>query len=303
MSVDKILFRCSSLGYIMTEPKEKSPYEKWQEADEKVKKLNAEYDAIPTEKLQLKASANKFNALTKAKQIEQELRAHKDDVLLSETCKGHLADKYVSVKYGRETEIENKYIKKGLQCEEDSITLYSRLKKKVFFKNEEQLTNEWISGTPDLFRKNGDTIELVIDTKTSWDIFTFHRAKIKALDSRYYWQAMGYLDLTGAQQAIIAFCLINTPTALIYDECKKLQWKMGVTNPDTDELYKEACQQIERNMTYDDIPLEEKMFEVIVNRNDEDIERMHTRVIECREYMRVHLFGEINLTIEQKAAA
>lgn len=47
---------------------------------------------------------------------------------LSETTKTHLVDLYVANKYGRNTDTFNKYVQKGLAVEEDSITLYSRVK-------------------------------------------------------------------------------------------------------------------------------------------------------------------------------
>src|SRR5690554_1016822 len=70
---------------------------------------------------------------------------------LSETAKTHLIECYIRAKYGREKDIENKYIKKGLAVEEDSITLYSRIKKRLFFKNEETLLGKYVVGTPDLY--------------------------------------------------------------------------------------------------------------------------------------------------------
>lgn len=236
MRADKILFRCSSLGYIMTEPRSKSE-------------------------------------------------------TLSETTKTHLVDKYVSVKYNRQTDIQNRYIKKGLAVEEDSITLYSRLKKTYYKKNAHEITNEYLSGHPDLFE--GKTIlsaTHIPEIKSSWDIFTFFRARAKPIDKHYYYQCQGYMDLTGAKTASLIYCLVNTPEPLIYDEKKKLQWKMGVINPDNDKLYNEACDEIDKAMKYDDIAMQERMFEITIQRNDEDIKRLYERIKQCREWMNNHLF-------------
>lgn len=71
---------------------------------------------------------------------------------ISEGTKTHLADVFVSHKYGRNTNIENKYTIKGLQVEDDSITLYSRVKKHFYTKNQDHLSNAFIKGTPDLFK-------------------------------------------------------------------------------------------------------------------------------------------------------
>lgn len=212
--------------------------------------------------------------------------------ILSETCKKRLVKVFVEEKYGREVELENKYIKKGLQTEEDAITLYSRIKKQVFFKNESYLVNDFLIGTPDFGdEKEISKSKVIIDTKSCWDLFTFWNAKTSDTNKAYYWQLQSYMALTGATKGIIAYCLINTPPALIYDECRKLQWKMGVSNPETDKDYIEACEKIEKNLTYDDIPMEERMFEVEIPRNDSDIERLYERIKQCREYMDKYLFA------------
>lgn len=240
MNADNILFRASSIGYIMTEPREKTLKERGE---------------------------------------------------LAETVKTHLVDKFVSAKYGRETDIQNKYIAKGLQVEEDSITLYSRVKKEVFRKNELNISNEYISGTPDLF--TGEDIihaDMVIDIKSSWDIFTFFRTTRDKLNKMYYWQLQAYMALTGAKSSRLVYCLVNTPEALIYDEIRKLQWKMGVLNPETDELFQKAQEETEKLLRYDDIPIQERYNEIIIERNEEDIQRIYERVKVCRQYMNTHLF-------------
>lgn len=235
-NADNILFRCSSLGYIMTESRSK---------------------AEP----------------------------------ISETTKSHLADKYVSAKYGRETDISNKYIRKGLLVEEDAITLYSRVNKEFFKKNELTISNSYIIGTPDIF--TGSIIheaETIIDIKSSWDIFTFFRTTQDKLNKMYYWQLQGYMALTGATSARLVYCLVNTPEPLIYDEKNKLRWKMGVINPETDENFTAACDELERLSKYDDIPMVERINEIYIERNDADIEMLYERVKQCREWMNANLF-------------
>lgn len=230
MRFDNLLFRCSSLGYLMVEPRAKSE-------------------------------------------------------TISETTKSHLIDVYVSNKYGRRSDVQNKYIDKGLMVEEDSITLYSRIKKSFFKKNEEHLNNDFIKGTPDLFTgleiREADTIT---DVKSSWDIFTFFRTLSQSLNKNYYWQLQGYMDLSKGVKATLAYCLINTPEALITDEKRRLLYKMGIRD-EFDANYVEACEVLEKNMVYDDIPINERLIEFNIERNQADIDRMHERVTECRKYL------------------
>lgn len=204
---------------------------------------------------------------------------------LSVTTKKHLLTVLVNERYGRQYDISSKYIEKGLQVEEDSITLYSRYKRKFFKKNDQRITNDYFTGEPDLFE--GEDImsaRLIVDIKSSWDIFTFFANLYGGINSDHYWQLQTYMALTGASEAILAYCLSNTPLTMILDEQRKLLYKMNVVSEEN-EIYKEACQQLEKAMTFDDIPIQERVIEIPVSRNDEDIEKMAARVIECRSWL------------------
>ena len=234
MDFSKTLFRCSSIGHLMVEPKSK---------------------------------------------------ADKDAGNLSEGAKTHLIDVYVSTKYGRQTDIQNRYVNKGLMVEEDSITLYSRLKKTFFLKNEEHLKNAFIKGTPDLFTgKDIHHAEAIIDVKSSWDIFTFFRTHTKDVNSLYWWQLQGYMALTGAASANLAYCLINTPEMLVNDEKRKLMYKMGCATSESDDFIR-ACEELEKAMIYDDIPLHERLIEFQIERDEAAIQSIYKKVQKGREYL------------------
>jgi len=203
-----------------------------------------------------------------------------------ETAKQHLIECWINEKYGRYKDFSNKYLEKGTLAEEDSIDLYSIVKKKYFEKNKELISNDYFIGTPDLYE--GESIykaDLIIDLKTSWDIFTFYSNIVKSLDKRYYWQLQAYMDMTGAKTAKLVYCLVNTPVKLIEDEKKKLSWKLGVIDTETDEAFIKGCQHIDINSIFDDIPIEERYIEFTIERNQEDIDKAHKRVIECRNFL------------------
>ena len=101
----------------------------------------------------------------------------------------------------------------------------------------------------------------------------------------YYWQLQGYMYLTGAMSASLAFCLIDTPVILVEDEKRKLMWKMGVDTSENSE-FKEACNGLERLMIYDDIPINERLIEFDIKRNEEDIEKIDLKVIKSREFLK-----------------
>ena len=204
---------------------------------------------------------------------------------LSETTKTHLINLYVSNKYGRRDDIQGKYIEKGLAVEEDSITLYSRIKQSFFKKNDSHISNSWVKGTPDLYE--GSSIEQathIVDIKSSWDIYTFMRVLTKDVNKMYYWQLQTYMDLTGATSATLAYCLVDTPPQLIEDEKRRLMWKMGVATSEN-PLYLEACEELEKAMTFGDIDMRERLIEFKIDRNEADIIKMHARVEECRKWL------------------
>jgi hypothetical protein len=216
---------------------------------------------------------------------EPKLKADKEAGNLSETTKSYLVDVYVTEKYGREPEIHSKYIEKGLAVEDDSITLYSRLKKAFYKKNETKLSNEYIKGTPDLYEGEAITsAEVVIDIKSSWDVFSFFRAKTKDVNSDYYYQLQGYLALTGAHTAKLVYCLVDTPEILINDEKRRLMYKMGVAT-DLNEDYIQASEELDKALRFDDIPMAERIYEVVIPRDEDVITKIYDKVKKARLYL------------------
>jgi hypothetical protein len=286
MNFDKYLFRCSSLGHLMSEAQGKSNYDKWVGAHAKytlvLNNPPKQFNKDNTEnKLYHKWQAN----LESARLSERVAFNERDLVTLSEGAKTHLMDIYISEKLGRKTDISNKYITKGLAVEEDSITIYSRIKKTFFKKNETHLVNAYIKGTPDMFV--GETIGSairIIDTKSSWDMYTFYRTFIKALNPLYFWQGIGYMWLTGARYFDLAYCLVNTPEPLIEAEKRNIWYKLG--QPDLDNgNFIDACAAIEKAMLYDDVPLHERLLEYSFELDEAFIELAKKKIEAGRVYL------------------
>lgn len=283
----KYLFRCSSLGHLMTEPQGDSNLVKWQKAAQKhsdmIANAPARYnkDGVTESKHYLKWQEK---GLEQTK-IVQELYAIKDEVQLSEGAKTHLLDIWVSETKRRKSDINSKYIEKGLAVEEDAITLYSRLKKTFFKKNETHLFNAYIKGTPDLF--TGESIgsaKRIHDVKSSWSANTFYRTFTKKINELYYWQGVGYMWLTGADFFDLVYCLVNTPAPLIEAEKRQLWYKLGQPD-DADENWILAQQAIDRNMIFDDIPMNERKLEYTIERKQEDIDLLTKKIVAAREYL------------------
>lgn len=202
-----------------------------------------------------------------------EPRAKKD--ILSQTTLTYLNEIFIGEQTGREKDISNKYMMKGLLQEEDSISLLTDVTGKFYIKNAEKFENLYVKGTPDIVD------DVIIDIKTSWDIWTFAKAEVS---KDYYWQLQGYMWLTGRKKAVLNYCLVNSPDQLIQDELRKLSWKMFMIDP-IDPLYLEAEAKTRLNMTFDDIKPEYRVKTFEVDFSEEDIKKLQVRIDDCREYL------------------
>lgn len=242
MNWENILIRCSSIGSVMTDPKEK---------------------------------------------------AAKDAGELSKTAKTELKKIYIKEKYGREKDITTKQMQKGIEVEEESITLLSRVQKKMLYKNEERLSNNFITGLPDIYEgKSIREADSITDIKSSYDLHSFLNNIGESLDRDYYYQLQGYMALSGANVAYIAYCLVDTPAHIIESEKYRLLKSMNVISEESPEFIAEA-QRLERNMTFGDIPKEERVLIFKVDRDDSVIQKIYDKVAKARlflaEFEQTHL--------------
>lgn len=205
---------------------------------------------------------------------------------LGETCKAELLKIWVEAKYGRTEEVYNKYMEKGTLVEEDSITLYSRVKKTFYKKNTKTISNDYFIGTPDLYE--GPSIKEathIVDIKSSWSIFTFYGVFVKPVNKAYGYQLQAYMDLTGAKTSTLAYCLVDTPLHLVEDEKRKLQWKMGVLDPDSNPEFIAMAAQIEKNNSFGDIDINERYTEFQLVKDEEVLTKVKERLDLCREFL------------------
>lgn len=276
MNFDNQLFRCSALGYIMVDPKGKSFQEKYDSTREVWKIRNAEYEAIPAEKLLLISNVKKHDSLNKLKEKMDYFYSKRDTIHLSDTCKTYLADLYTFVKYGRLEDIKNKYLEKGLHLEEDAITLYSIVTGIFHKKNYIHKDNEFIEGEMDF-----DNEDTAIDTKVNWSIFQFNRTKVKPIKPLYNWQVKGYMWLWEKKYGLLVCVLLDTPEHLILKEERMLLRDFIGTKDDWEEAKKE----LRFNHTYNDIPNKERIKTFDVTFTEEEKQKIIDRVKECRRYL------------------
>lgn len=253
-------FRCSSLGKIMTGV---NPG-----LTQKQEEMYLQYDA------RYKGQGRSLTENQKA--VYYDLGAKKyGSPKLSTTTKSYLEQLHLEEVFGRRKEIQSKYLDKGIMVEEDSLTLYTEVTGELFVKNKTRFENEYITGEPD--NKQGNKIR---DIKSSWELGTFPLYDSEIKNKDYIWQLMGYMILTGYTLSELIYCLVDTPLMLIEDEKRRISWKMGML-----EITDELSEEIERSMTFQDIPKEMRVKVFNLEYSEVYRDALYKQIDLCREYL------------------
>lgn len=128
---------------------------------------------------------------------------------LSETAKSYLKQLAKEDYFGYSNELDNKYLTKGKQCENESIDLLNLVMFTNYSKNEQRLTNEWLTGEADIVSENE-----IIDIKTSWSLDTFPAISEDINAKDYEMQLRGYMMLYNKPKASVCYCMVDTPEEL-----------------------------------------------------------------------------------------
>ena len=102
-------------------------------------------------------------------------------------------------------ELDNKYINKGKDQEQDSIDLLNAVRFTNYKKNDVRIENEYMTGECDILAD-----DRVIDIKTSWNLETWPATPGEAHDNDYEWQGRAYLMLYEREIFELVFCMVTT---------------------------------------------------------------------------------------------
>jgi hypothetical protein len=195
--------------------------------------------------------------------------------VLSETAKTYVQDLVLEEKYGIKKEFSSRYTDKGNAVEEAGIALVNDvLNYRFIYKNYDYFENEWVKGTPDV-----NTDEILLDVKCSWDATTFPFFDTDVPNKDYFYQLQGYMLLTGKQESILAYCLINTPFEMVEDEVRRAHWKFNLIEENA-----ELRNEVESKHVFDHIPEHKRVKYWFIRRDEAVIEKIKERVELCREY-------------------
>jgi len=125
---------------------------------------------------------------------------------LSQTAKSYIIQKAKEDFFKYRSEVNSKYITKGLAQEQDSIDLLNLVRLEDYKKNEDRVENEWLSGCCDII-----TDTSIIDIKTSWSLDTFPATSYELKDlSDYEWQGRAYMWLYDMPSFELCYVMVTT---------------------------------------------------------------------------------------------
>ena len=197
-------------------------------------------------------------------------------------AQSYLHELFLQNEYGRRSSVISDEMSKGIECEEDSLTLLTDVTRRLYLKNEKNFEDDFFTGTPDAFSEDE-----VVDVKTPFTLSTFHQPSDtvftkSGLLTSYGWQLMVYMHLTGKKKARLVYCLVNTPEWILNGKLYSLTYKFigGEQSPE----YEEHESMIRMMHTFDDIEKEKRVKQFTLEYDENMIEAAKIRVEACRKY-------------------
>jgi len=129
---------------------------------------------------------------------------------MGQTAKSYIKQVAKENFYGYRSQINSKYIEKGLMQEQDSIDLLNTVRFEGYIKNTVRMVDELMTGEADIV-----TDDLIIDIKTSWSLDTFPVMAEDGYDAIYEWQLRAYMRLYDKPKAELIYCMVTTSNELL----------------------------------------------------------------------------------------
>lgn len=299
----KALIRCSALYYIVCPGKNKTPKQQYEYYEQVLVEEMQKYDDMGERLQGMKRGLAKAAKIAGLEHELNRLEATKHIDPLPQSAKSYLKSLYGVLKYGKQSSFKdkgNKYTNKGKQVQSAAVELISSLDGCKYQENEERLANGLITGIPDAFLGEDVTkAEYVPDVKGSWDWDTFADNIDKPLNPLYWWQLQGYLELTGAKEGDISYCLISMPDSMLNDEVfslqNRMQKQMNVIDVTITPEYKLAEANLIKNLTFEEMEESERRLKFNITKDDDAILKIYETIPKCRDYLfevqEKHLMG------------
>jgi hypothetical protein len=130
---------------------------------------------------------------------------------MGQTAKSYIIQKAKEDFFEYRSELNSKYITKGLAQEQDSIDLLNGVRFQNYVKNEQRAENEYLTGCCDII-----TEDSIIDIKSSWSLETFPATTFELKDlSDYEWQGRAYMWLYDKPNFELCYVMVSTHPELL----------------------------------------------------------------------------------------
>ena len=216
---------------------------------------------------------------------------------LSASATTHLIDIYVEEKYGRKKDIETKGMRKGTTCEDESIYSLSEYIGEFCEKNEETLQNDYIIGIPDVrLYSEIRNKKIIYEVKSPETIHTFMPRVLSGADDIHFAQTKAYMWLDNTDEGYIVFPLTDLPPAMLE---KEFDWflKKNMELQNNPEQLAASWAKAQKEFVYQDIPLNEKILVIKVEKEADFEQNCKLKVEKAREFL--HQFQEKHLNFNK----
>lgn len=306
--------RCSAIGQIMSDPQWKTPMQKYQDCLEKIKKWEEKYDL--TVNKETKTAQKLRDDIQRRKDDLGELEKNKDDIVLSKTCMTYIDQWIKENYYGRRKFLKTRALQKWVECEQEAIFVLNKALgtnyAKSIYKDGEKMENEWMTWHEDIDDKDNKT---TIDTKVCETIDTFPIIK-EEVSNDYRRQGQGYMCLKGAdyKRHWVAKVLVNSPAWMIKSKLRQIYNEISKKYEDMpdiiDQEYESEARQYFLANVFDQqlvvesngqvlqltekevIPYDKRANIQFFGRDDDAIESIKARVMQCRQYLHNHWYTQ-----------
>lgn len=275
MDFNKTLISCSALPAIMANTKEGKPL---------TDKQSEEFAKLTVHPNRSKSQQEKYEKYL----IRLENEGKIDAIGAGGISK--LKDIYIKEKWHKEIiNVAKDYVPavlNGTLSESKSLDLVSELDGVTYKQHKCLMKNRYLKGILDCYLgKSLKKIEKVTDIKTAASMQSLlSLVKDEETKSKYYWQIMGYLAITGANEGEICHCLVSYSDRIINDEINKFLHR--TKNLGFDGEYIDAqIHRIKFNMTFDEIPIEQRVVRFKVQRDEDAIKNIYEKVKFCRKWL------------------
>lgn len=279
MYFSNIKISCSDLPQLMNNGKENKPLnEKDREKLEKIKKKMLNGVELT------KTDLGNYPKLIKREEAELE------PFLISKANENVLRTIYSREKYKKYPQSSSKdyslQMVNGTMSEKASLELSKEVLGSKIKVSKGSISNDHLKGIIDGY--TGRTVykaNHIYEIKTSANYETFlNNANSEKERSDYYWQVMGYLSITGAKKGtIIHTCVSYHPDIITQEIGRYLAKIRGLNVPS--EIVDKQIDRIRNNMTFDDIPKNERVATFTVERNEQEIELIRKKVLSFRVWL------------------